>query len=226
MTGGSQQLRAFRRAIRSGATVEAASEASGIPLAEARLHYADMIENPPAPEDFEPIAPIKKELPMPRGRTARAPKDDDAGEIKMKDFALAKKLYLHDIKPAISKQGEFGQEASTAYKALKKQCHIQPGAARTAFKYFETEDSKADDWARGFVGLVNELCGRTVFSFHSNDLVDIAEGKTEVRPKPKLVTLPGPPDDDSDLAGDTFDEATEEELAMQEGRVAPTEADA
>lgn len=155
-------------------------------------------------------------------RTARKPKDDDTGEVKPKDFAQAKRLYLADIKPAGTRQGEAMKDASDGYKAIKNTCRIQSTAARTAFKLVEMEEAKRDDWIRGFVGLLAEFN----IPLQSNDLVDQAE-----RPKPKLVTVPNGdhPADDSDLAdgggsdpkdgsdGDEF-EAAPEELAKQEGR--------
>jgi hypothetical protein len=126
-------------------------------------------------------------------RTARVPKDD-SGVVAVKDFAGAVRTWRNDIKPAISKQGEHGQEASTGYKHIKKNCHIQPQAARTAFKLADMEDAKRDDYLRCFIGLLKEMN----IPLESNDLVDMAE-----RPKPQLVTISPPvdhPDDDSDLA--------------------------
>lgn len=130
-------------------------------------------------------------------RTARK-EPDDTGEIKKMDFASAVRTYLADIKPAVSKVGEHNQEASSGYKHIKKMCHIQPGAAKLAFKLEEMEEAKRDDFLRGFVGLLNELH----IPLQSADLVDQAEGKADkyARPKPamSLVTLGA--GDDSDLA--------------------------
>lgn len=52
MSHGSQQLRMFRIAMRDGASIEGASEASGIPIEEARLHAVADAKNPPPPEAF------------------------------------------------------------------------------------------------------------------------------------------------------------------------------
>lgn len=57
MTGGSQQLRQFRIAMRAGASVEDAADLAGIGLGEARLHATEDAKNPPLPEAFEPLAP-------------------------------------------------------------------------------------------------------------------------------------------------------------------------
>lgn len=134
-------------------------------------------------------------------RTARK-EPEDTGEIKKMDFASAVRAYRNDIKPALSNVGDAAQEASTAYKHIKKNCHIQPGAAKLAFKLDDMEEAKRDDFLRGFVGLLNELN----IPLQSADLVDQAEGKapSPARSKPKLVTLPR--GDDSDLADPSGEE--------------------
>lgn len=164
--------------------------------------------------------------------------DDDSGVIGEKDFAKAVRIYREDILPAQSKVGEFAQEQSTAFKAIKKQCGIQPQAARTAFRLADMEEAKRDDWMRCFIGLCREM----KIPLQSNDLVDRAEGAaTAERPKPVLATLAPSDGSETDLtdAADTdtnaigtanpFDvpadagpeedfEAPAEELAKQTGR--------
>ena len=105
------------------------------------------------------------------------------------DFDTAMKIVKNDIMPANSKSGEYAQEASTAYKAIKKGCHIQTSSVKDAIKVSGKEDAKRDDYLRGFVEMTNRLCGETLLSFHSNDLVDQAEGQPG-RSKPKLVSVP------------------------------------
>lgn len=95
-----------------------------------------------------------------------------SGEVAQKDFAGAVRAYRNDIKPAISKVGEFSQEVSTAYKHIKKNCHIQSGAAKLAFKLDDMEESKRDDFLRSFNGLCKELNIRM-----PRDMVEDAEGK-------------------------------------------------
>jgi hypothetical protein len=56
MTGGSQQLRLFRRAIRDGDSLEDAALAAGISLGEARMHFDADQREPPPPEAFELIS--------------------------------------------------------------------------------------------------------------------------------------------------------------------------
>jgi hypothetical protein len=202
-------------------TEQAAAEA-GIRLLEARAHdeaelageYADIdtTETPvgviqqstaPAAETAQPGAPSPKENDMARGKRKVA---DQVVEVLKPDFDLARRIYFNDIKPAQGKVGEHAQEMSTAYKEIKKAAHIQPQAAKLAFKLVEMEESKRDDFLRSFRGLL------TVFNiFIPADLVDQAEGKTgesNVIPigesaKPQLATIPS---DDSDLAGGGEDE--------------------
>ena len=133
---------------------------------------------------------------------ARAARKDteDFGEIKPKDFAQAVKLYRNDIRPAAGRVGENAQEMSTAYKTIKKQCNIQPGMAKFAFKMSETEEAKRDDQLRCLHGLFKELG----IQFPPRDMVDAMQDTQDgyARPKPQLVTIPTGPDGDGDLAGD------------------------
>ncbi|MBP6554644.1 MAG: hypothetical protein KA233_03090 [Novosphingobium sp.] len=151
-------------------------------------------------------------------RAARTPKEDDTGEIKAKDFALAKKLFKQDIEPAVSKAGEAMQEASTAYKAIKKQANIQPQAAKLAFKLADMEEAKRDDFLRCLGGLLKEFG----IEVAPKDMIDMMQGDDGyARPKPQLVTIPYAPSDgtETDLSDAAdFDESTEDELARQEGR--------
>ena len=55
MSGGSLNLRKYRRARRDGETLERACEISGLTLGEARLTDAEDARNPPPPEAFELI---------------------------------------------------------------------------------------------------------------------------------------------------------------------------
>jgi hypothetical protein len=129
-------------------------------------------------------------------------------EVVQKDFAKAVKIWRGDIKPARTKVGDHAQEQSTAYKAIKKDCHIQPQAAKLAFKVSEMEDAHRDDFLICLNGLFKEL-GIVM----PRDLVTIAEGDEGgavipegTRKRPKLVTV----DDDF--------EAPEEEIAGQASR--------
>jgi hypothetical protein len=155
----------------------------------------------PAKDGSGATPPQEEDMARPRRKAA-----DQVVEVMKPDFDLAKRIYFGDIKPAQGKVGEHAQEMSTAYKEIKKAAHIQPQAAKLAFKLVEMEESKRDDFLRSFRGLL------TVFNiFIPADLVDQAEGKTgesNVIPigesaKPQLATIPS---DDSDLAGGGEDE--------------------
>jgi hypothetical protein len=150
---------------------------------------------------------------------ARKPKDDgDSGEVKVKDPALAKKLYMGDIKPAVTKAREYMQEAATGYKAIKRDANIQPQAAKLAFKLAEMEEAKRDDFLR----CLGELLKQFNIAIVPSDLIDMMKGGEDSYARPAsvsgLVTVPsdGTETDLADAA--EFEESSEDELAQQEGR--------
>lgn len=160
---------------------------------------------------------------------SRKPKEDRVEEVMAPDFAKAVRYYRGDIKPAVSKVGEHAQEMSTAYKAIKKECHIQPQAARAAFRLSEMEESKRDDYLRSFNGLLKELN-----VFMPADLLDIANGKsagesvvpTGERKRPQLATIQGgknkpAPEGDTDLAdGDATESGVDKAKAAANADIA------
>lgn len=147
---------------------------------------------------------------MARGRKAREPKQDAVEVVKDKDFERAAKVFRNDIRPANTQVAKHRQTSGEGYKVIKKECHIQSEAARAAFKIYEREDADRDDFLRGFVGMVNEMMGRTVLTFHGDDLVDQMEGQSDLMA------------DDFDVPDDTddFEEMSEDELTGQAGRAA------
>jgi hypothetical protein len=234
-TGGSQQQRIFRRAIRDGRGIMDAAIEAGIGIGEARLIANEDAANPPPPEAYEllvlpPAVALETQVEIPLGTPAppsaspenvtmgRAKKSEPAVEqVFTPDYDLAVRLYRQDIRPAIGKVGEHSQEMSTAYKAIKKQAHIQPQAARAAFRLIDMEEAKRDDYLRSFNGLLKALG-----IFMPVDLVDAAQGKGTVgdsvvpmgqRPRPQLATVPTGPEGDNDLidaaGGDDQQQAAE-----------------
>lgn len=108
-------------------------------------------------------------------------KSEEVTEIAKPDYARVVKAYREDIRPAQAKIGELAQEQSTAFKFIKKTCHVEPGAAKLAFKLNEMEDTKRDDFLRSLYGLMGVLKIGI-----SADLVDKAEGA----PAPKMPVAP------------------------------------
>lgn len=228
MTTGSIQLLRYRSARRNGRSLMMAAVEAGIGIEEARLTDADEAKAALA-EGREmwalPAAePVPEPQPIPAPEPAPQPKDDDmarkpksepiSGEVPKPDFPLAAKIYREDIRPAMSGVGEHAQEMSTAYKEIKKRAHIQPQAARLAFRLVDMEEAKRDDFLRSFNGLLRELK-----IFMPADLVDAAEGKGTIGEtvvpigesrKPKLATIPPAVEGDVDLA-DGADTTTTDE---------------
>jgi hypothetical protein len=101
-------------------------------------------------------------------RPTKKPKDD-VEELKTPDYKQALSIYRNDIKPATSKVGEYSQELSTAYKALKKQCRIPGWVAKLAFKLDGLENAKRDVELRALSGLLSAM-GIGI----SRDLIDTA----------------------------------------------------
>lgn len=210
---GSQQWRMLRRAIRDGVPLEQAAAANNMSLIEARaLINLDAEREPLPPEAFTLLYDPAARAAQPQEPDMADNDDDEVTELKQMDFAKAKRLYEADIHPEKTQAASHQQSVGEAYKLIKKDCHIQPQAAKVAFKIFEMEEAHGDDFLRGLAGLVNEMSGRTVLTFHGGDLVDMAENLA------------------ADLEGaskpDIFTEATDEELAAQTKRLSVEKAKA
>lgn len=205
---GSQQWRLMRRAIHDGASIEEAANVAGMSLVEARaLAKIDADRAPLPPEAFQLLNTTTAPAAQPEEPTMADNDDDDqtSSEVKQMDFAKAKRLYEADISPEKTQAASHQQAVGEAYKVIKKDCHIQPQSAKVAFKWLEMEEMHGDDFLRGLAGLVNEMAGRNVLTFHGGDLVDMAEGLAA----------------DLEGASQNFEEASEEELSQQEGRGEP-----
>jgi len=139
---------------------------------------------------------------------SRKPKEDRVEEVGKPDFDKVANIILSEIKPLAAEQAVISQKMSTSYKEIDKHAHVQRQAARTAFGVLRMEESKRDDWLRGFNGVLKALN-----IFMPVDMVDQAEGKGSVgetvvptgqRRAPKLATIQGgrgAPAGDTDLAG-------------------------
>jgi len=145
-------------------------------------------------------------------RAARKPKDDDTGEIKVKDFAQAVRLYRTDINKAVSDAATSMKDASDAYKVIKKHCNIQPGAAKLAFKLDKMEEAKRDDFLRCFTGLLKELN----IAINPTDMVDMMQTDDGyARPKPHLGLVTLSDGSETDLA-DAADETSADEAGQED----------
>ncbi len=160
-----------------------AGDNPGTPIAEigkmlADKQAADAAANGEPPLIADPAAAAEKPKVAPLG-----------GDTPKSDFDKAVRLYKQDIKPAKSRASEFMQEASTAYKAVKKDALVHPGAAKAAFALVEMEYDKQQEWLRSFQGTLEALgIGIEADLF---DGVDAAAPKSNVVPlkKPETVEL-------------------------------------
>lgn len=212
---GSLQLQRYRSARRNHRSMTEATIEAGIGLGEAKLIEADEARAAAAEgrEMWARVETPAATTPITAPEEGAQPKDEDMprgkknqgtinGEVPKPDFELAAKIYREDIRPAMSGVGEHAQEMSTAYKAIKKQAHIQPQAARLAFRLVDMEAAKRDDFLRSFNGLLREMK-----IFMPADLVDAAEGKggENVVPigeatRPQPATIPPAVEGNVDLA--------------------------
>jgi hypothetical protein len=163
----------------------------GTPISEiaARLEEKRAADAAAAGADTPPPAEEPKaEKPKKKAKTGTV-----SGEVAKPDFEKAVRLYRGDIKPAKSRSAEFMQEVSTAYKAVKKDARVHPGAAKVAFSLVEMEYDKQQEWLRSFRGTLEAL-GIGIEA----DLFDGLEGEApksnvvpfkEMSPAPDLVTL-------------------------------------
>ncbi len=119
MTGGSQQLRQFRIAIRSGATLEEASAATGgiIGPDEGRIHLAADAKNPPPPEAFELLGHNH-----PPEEPAMANTTDDRLRLlieRIERLEEEKKGIADDIRDVYAEAKAVGYDAALVRKVVK-----------------------------------------------------------------------------------------------------------
>jgi hypothetical protein len=125
MTGGSQQLRLFRRAIRDGATLEEACAATGniISETEGRIYLAADAANPPPPEAFELLYdPTQKETTMAKEDGNEVGKVN--GEYAAPDAKAAFKHHREHIAPKLTQIDTLRGECSEPWQHIKKHTHM------------------------------------------------------------------------------------------------------
>lgn len=177
MSGGSQQLRIYRRARRDGATMATACVLSGISMAEARLHDASDAENPPPPEAYELLTPSDAHPARPAGTPAketpmaRADRDQEVQEVHAPDFQKMKSIFLNDIDPSVEKNAKSRGDLSAAWKAIEEDCHCNKRAAKLLHRLHGESEETRDDFLRTLYGGMQAL-GIGI----SQDLVDRMTG--------------------------------------------------
>lgn len=142
MTGGSQQLRIFRRAIRAGDTLEDAALAAGMSLGEARLHADADRRDPPPPEAFEllgsapAVGAISEESAM-----ANKAKPGDAGAGGVTNLSDTKKVIQEEVAKIMRLKGE-RKELNAAIgesRARVKNYGVPPAALDLAIRMKEAD---------------------------------------------------------------------------------------
>jgi hypothetical protein len=119
---------------------------------------------------------------MTMARTAKK-QTEEVELIKAPDFEKAVRIFRHDIKPANEASGEEAQRASTAYKMIRDDCHVNARAAKFVFQLSGESEEKRNDVLRSVRGLLEAMSiGIT------DDLVSDAEGE----PKTPIVPIVKP----------------------------------
>lgn len=73
------------------------------------------------------------------------------GEIQPPDFEAAMSVYTNDIVPANRSQKRAMQEASAAWKVVKKDHRVHKGGFKAAMQLCDAEDAEGQAWARSFM---------------------------------------------------------------------------
>ena len=121
MTGGSQQLRIFRRALHlDGLSVEDAAARAGILIGEARLHAAHDAENPPGPECFK-VLPERGHNKPPENTMTEA--TDDRLRLlieRIERLTEERKGISDDIKDVFSEAKATGYDPAIMKEVIKR----------------------------------------------------------------------------------------------------------
>lgn len=143
--------------------------------------------------------------------------EQDNQEYKRPDAEKAFEIYDKQIKPKLTKIDTARGELSQPWQDIKEHANFP----RPVMNFLIALENIEDDAKRDhyLLALSGGLQHRKLFL--PRDLVTMADGDaggpvvpSAERPAMKLVGV----DDDDDVANDEFTEATEEELARQEGR--------
>lgn len=207
MTGGSQQARMFRCAIRDGFDLDRAAAYAGLSLAEAKLQFADEQRNPPLAEAFE-LLPTRSTTEAKEATVAKEKKDKSDGVYNAPNAREAIKIYRNEVAPRKAFINEKSGDLSDPYKRIKDDCNFPRKVNDFLFFLEGCEDAKRDHF------LTALHAGLTEMNFkRPTDLLTLAEGNAggDVVPggakaeKPRMATLQPHTagDDDLALAGGT-----------------------
>lgn len=166
MSGGSLQLRMFRRSIAEGKSLTFACQISGITPSEGQLILDDDAANPPSPECFELIGSARKDSDM-----ARTAKKDEAHEIPKPDFERAIRILKSDLNPLTEEGAKIRGDQAASWKMIEKDCHCNKKAMKAVHSLMRMDPELRDDYLRTLYGGM-EAAGIGI----SEDLVDQMEG--------------------------------------------------
>lgn len=148
--------------------------------------------------------------------------DESGGEYHRPDAKRAFKIFKEEIAPKNAHMATIKGDLSDPYKRIKDECHFPRKVMDFLVGLDDMEEAKRDHW------LLALNLGLTELNLHMpRDLVTMADGKdgssvvpTGAKKKPSLVAVPTGTGDETDLADAAEEdfEASEEELAQQEGR--------
>lgn len=162
MTGGSQQLRLYRRARRDNNTVATACVLSGISMTEARLIEAEDLRNPPPDEAYELLSPAPSDGAQSKEEDmAKKAKPGDSGGDRVTNLTETKAVIRDAVANLVRIDGERAELNAEAaeYRAKVKNCGVPVAALNLAIrmKKADPEDRQAMDEgyaiARDAIGL-------------------------------------------------------------------------
>lgn len=169
----SRQLDRYLAERALGATMMTAAAKADIGIGEARLTENEIARGDIALPTLESArATLQQQEKDDMAREDGAPAAQENEEVQKPDFEKAVRIFRQDIKPAVEAAGERSQEASTGYKAIKKDCRVNTRAAKFVFKLAGESEEKRNDVLRSVRGLLGAMnIGIT------DDLVSEAEGE-------------------------------------------------
>jgi hypothetical protein len=78
-------------------------------------------------------------------------------EVVAPDFERAKRILLHDLRPADEQSAKVRGDQSAAWKTIEKDCHVNKKGAKWAFALLGMTDELRDDVLRSLYGMMKTL---------------------------------------------------------------------